>query len=57
MQIRIFDKRTLIVSNAEFHFMISRAYDNAPITQVKEVIAYRKNRRHWIILKGTAIQK
>ncbi len=54
MQVRIFDKRTLIVTNAQFHFMISRAYDYAPIGEVTEVLAYclmRGKYRKWVVMK------
>lgn len=54
MQIKIFDKRTLIVSNTELQWMIERAYDHAPFGEVTEVIAYcamRGKYRQWVVMK------
>ena len=54
INIRIFDKQTLLVSNSNFQWLIERAYDYAPIGEVTEILAYcamRSKYRQWVVMR------
>jgi hypothetical protein len=54
MQIQILDKRTLLITYLKLQFIIGRAYDNAPVCEMTEVLAYRKMRGKqclWVVTK------